>query len=173
MALWSNSDANTSAPKFAPAGGIGIASNGDTLFGNTQVGVFGVDTTEQRVAANKKGAHAGWVLRQVGTGPVATITANTGAYSPDGNVYLTFTGGGANTSANAQIVTNGSKQILSITVADGGRYQTTPTIGAVANSNAVFTIVMGGRANRVSAETLVAMGSMTGDASDDSTYADA
>jgi hypothetical protein len=30
-------------------------------------------------------------------------------------------------------------------------------------SNAVFTITMGGRANRVHTETLVAMGSMTGD----------
>jgi hypothetical protein len=172
MALWSNSDANTSAPKFAPASGIGIASNGDTLFGNTVVGVFGVDTTEQGVAANKKGAHAGWVLRQVGTGPVATITANTGSYSPDGNVYLTFTGGGANTSANAQIITNGSKQILSITLADGGRYETTPTIGAVANANVAFTITMGGRANRASVETLVAMGSMTGDGDDDAVFAD-
>jgi hypothetical protein len=30
-------------------------------------------------------------------------------------------------------------------------------------SNAAFTITMGGRANRVQTETLVAMGSMTGD----------
>ena len=29
--------------------------------------------------------------------------------------------------------------------------------------NAVFTVTMGGRANRVQLETLVAMGSMTGD----------
>lgn len=174
MALWKNTDANTSAPKFAPASGYGIASNGDVLFGNTtSYGTFGVDAAEQGVAT-KKSAHAGWVLRKPGTGPVVSISANTGSYSPDGNVYLTFSGGGvANTTANAQIVTNGSKQILSITVADGGRYETTPTIGTVANSNAVFTIVMGGRANRVQNETLVAMGSMSGDASDDSVFADA
>jgi len=29
--------------------------------------------------------------------------------------------------------------------------------------NAVFTVTMGGRANRIQTETLVAMGSMTGD----------
>lgn len=172
MALWQNTDANTSAPKFAVAGGVGISSNGDVLFGNTQIGVFGVDSTEQGIAT-KKGAHAGWVLRKVGTGPIVSITANTDSYSPDGNVYLTFSGGGANTSANAQIVTDGSKQIISITVAEAGRYETTPTIGAVANSNAVFTIVMGGRANRVQNETIVAMGSMSGDGDDDSVFADA
>jgi hypothetical protein len=172
MSLWNNTDANTSAPKFSVASGIGISSNGNALYGNTKVGVFGVDTTEQRVAANKDGAHAGWVLRQVGTGPVASITANTGSYSPDGNVYLTFTNGGANTTANAQIVTNGSKQILSITINDPGRYERTPTIGAVANANVALTIVMGGRANRATVETIVAMGSMTGDGSDDTVFAD-
>jgi hypothetical protein len=174
MSLWNNTDANTSAPKFAPASGYGIATNGDGLFGNTtSYGTFGVDAAEQAVAT-KKGAHAGWVLRKPGTGPIVSITANTGSYSPDGNVYLTFSGGGvANTTANAQIVTNGSKQILSITINDPGRYERTPTIGAVANANVALTIVMGGRANRVQAETLVAMGSMTGDGSDDTVFPDA
>jgi hypothetical protein len=174
MSLWKNTDANTSAPKFAPASGYGISTNGDGLFGNTtSYGTFGVDAAEQAVAT-KKGAHAGWVLRKPGTGPIVSITANTGSYSPDGNVYLTFSNGGvANTTANAQIVTDGSKQILSITINDPGRYETTPTIGAVANANVALTIVMGGRANRVQTETLVAMGSMTGDGSDDTVFPDA
>ena len=77
MSLWSNTDANTSAPKFAVAGGKGVAANGFTLFANTTadvfvdgaaIGVFGVDTVEQGVAANPKGGHAGWVLRTEGTG---------------------------------------------------------------------------------------------------------
>ena len=114
MALWSNTDANTSAPKFGqitPA--FGSSANGLQLYANTQtsafitganVGIFGVDTTEQTVsgATANHSAHAGWVLRKAGTG---------------------------------------------------------------------------GRAGRVQTETLIAMGSMTGDgsasANDDTTYADA
>jgi len=80
MALWSNTDANTSAPKFGfitPA--FGASANGLQLYANTQtsafitganVGVFGVDTTEQTVsgATSSHSAHAGWVLRTAGTG---------------------------------------------------------------------------------------------------------
>lgn len=170
MALWSNSEANTSAPKYAVAGGLGVSANGQTLYANTTIdayvpnlaiGVEGVTAAEE--ASDALGTqHAGWNLVKRGTGPVVSITANTGAYSPDGNVYLTFANGGTNTTtANAQIVTNGSKQIISITVNEGGEYSATPTIGAVANSNAAFTITMAGRANRVQTETLVAMGSIS------------
>lgn len=111
MALWSNTDANTSAPKFAAAGGYGVSANGFSMYvtntaiglgGTGNVSVMGVDTTEQRVTANPHGGHAGWVLVKRGTG---------------------------------------------------------------------------GRAGRVQVETLVAMGSMTGDgsasANDDTTFADA
>ena len=77
MALWSNTDANTSAPKNAVASGDGVSANGFTLYGNTTqdayvtgkaIGVFGVDTTEQDVSGNPKGGHAGWVLRTEGSG---------------------------------------------------------------------------------------------------------
>jgi hypothetical protein len=184
MALWTNVDEAAGAPKNAVASGLGVSANGSTLFGNNTIGVFvndasigtfGVDSTEQGVTANKTqvGAHAGWVLRKAGTGPVVSISANTGAHSPDGNVYITFTNGGTgNTTANAQVFTNSvSKLITSITVDAGGEYLTTPTATAV-NANATFTITMGGRANRVQSETLVAMGSMTGDGDDDAIYAD-
>lgn len=75
MALWSNSDANTSAPKNAVASGVGLSANGYTVFddaqnigeeGNTTVQLFGVDTNEQVNAT--KGGHAGWVMRTTGTG---------------------------------------------------------------------------------------------------------
>lgn len=168
MSLWSNTDANTSSPKNAVAGGFGVSANGSTLFenatidayvSNEAVGVFGVTAAEK--ASDAPAQHAGWVLKKQGTGPVATITANTGAYSPDGNVYITFAGGGTgNTSANAVISTNGSKQILSISVVSGGEYLTTPTATAT-NANATFTVTMSGRANRVQSETLVAMGSIS------------
>ena len=79
MALWSNTDANTSAPVFAVASGLGVSANGLVLYANTladafvtglNVGVFGVDTTEIGLANNitQKAAHAGWVLRTEGSG---------------------------------------------------------------------------------------------------------
>lgn len=184
MALWSNTDANTSAPKYAVAGGLGVSANGFVLYGNTQLsafstssalGVFGVDTTEAGITTGegKAVAHAGWNLRKAGSGKVLSITANTGATSPDGNVLITFTGGGTgNTVANAQIFVNSaSKVIQTITMIDGGSYTSTPTPAAV-NAIATFTVTMGGRANRVQHETLVAMGSMTGDGDDDTIFPD-
>ena len=181
MGSWSNTDAAASAPKNAVASGLGVSANGSTLFGNNQIdavltdaalGVFGVDSTEQGVTANKAqvGAHAGWILRKAGTGPVVTITANTGAVGA--NSFIIFSGGGTgNTAANARVSVNAAGFIIGVTVNSGGEYLTTPT--ATPNTgNAVFTVTMGGRANRVQSETLVAMGSMTGDGSDDALYAD-
>ncbi len=79
MSLWNSTDANTGAPKFAVASGLGISANGNQLYGNTQVGafksnlaigVFGVSASEasntQFGGANT--THAGWVLRTVGQG---------------------------------------------------------------------------------------------------------
>jgi hypothetical protein len=185
MTLWAKSDSSNAAPIHAGVAATNNA-NGATLFGSTTisaftdkqaVGVFGVDTTEQAVAGNPVGAHAGWVVVKQGTGPVATITANANAYSPDGNVYLEFTGGGTgNTSANAQIVTNGVGLITGITLTTGGNYLSAPTVGEVTNSNVAITITMGGRAGRKHTETLVAMGSIgqagVADASDDAVFAD-
>lgn len=185
MALWGSKDEANNAPKYTVAGGLGVSANGQTLYQNvsvsvyvtnTAIGVFGVDTTEQGVAANPKGGHAGWVLRKAGTGPVASISANTGSYSPDGNVYITFTGGGtSNVTANAQVFTNSvSKLITNVVVNTGGEYTLTPTATAT-NANAIFTVTMSGRANRVQLETLVAMGSMGADGSsgnDDAIFAD-
>jgi hypothetical protein len=185
MTLWAKSDSSNAAPIHAGVAATNNA-NGATLFGSTTigaftgkqaVGVFGVDTTEQGVEANPKGAHAGWVVVKQGTGPVATISANANAYSPDGNVYLEFTGGGTgNTSANAQIVSNGAGLITGITLTTGGSYLSAPTVGAVPNSNVAITITMGGRAGRKHTETLVAMGSIgqagVADADDDAVFAD-
>jgi hypothetical protein len=79
MPLWSNTDANTSAPKFAVAGGLGVAQNGDALYANTTigefvdnlaVGVFAVDAVEMVQPENltNKPTHTGWILRTEGTG---------------------------------------------------------------------------------------------------------
>ena len=81
MALWSNTDANTSVPKFAPSlvNLTNTQNNSNLMYANTTagafitgatIGVFGVDTTEQGVSATtaNHAQHAGWVLRKAGTG---------------------------------------------------------------------------------------------------------
>ncbi len=101
MALWSNTDANTSVPKFAPSlvNLENTQNNSNLMYANTTsgafvtgatIGVFGVDTTEQGVTANPKGGHAGWVLLTTGSGgrsgrkQVETLVAM-GSMSGDGS----------------------------------------------------------------------------------------
>jgi hypothetical protein len=191
MALWSNSDANTSAPKYV-TNYLNISqssANVNLAYGNTTtgafitgaaVGVFGVDAAEQVLASNQPehSAHAGWVLRTAGMGGVATISTGDGNKSNVGNAFVVFTGGGTgNTSANAQIFVNATTNVVtSIVLNSVGLYETTPTATVAGNANVTITLTMGGRANRNVMETLVAMGSMTGDgsasANDDTIYAD-
>lgn len=193
MALWGNLDASNNAPVFADTGGYGATANTQdaTIFGNVTIGatrsdvamgMFGIDSTEKSVTTGDgaKATHAGWVLRTAYTGPVVSITANSGAVGT--NSYVTFTGGSSgaaagktgNTTANAIVSVNTAGYITSVTVVSGGEYANTP-VATPASGNAVFTVTMGGRANRVFQETLVAMGSMYGDstASDDVNYPDA
>jgi hypothetical protein len=178
MALWSNTDANTSAPKYITnylnvyqsTANVNLAY-GNTTTGafitNAAVGVFGVDTNEMANTASitNRPAHAGWVLREVGMGGIATISAGATNKSNVGNAFITFTGGGTgNTSANAQIFTNSiSNVVTSIVLNSPGLYESAPTGNVAGNANVSITITMGGRVGRVSTETLVAMGSMTGD----------
>ena len=182
MSLWGNLDAANNAPKSSAMAGYGgntpqVTANAQVYFANTKInafmansalGVFGVDTSEQNnalTASYGHPQHAGWVARKVGTGPVETITANTGAVGQ--NSYITFSkgdgnAGSGNTAANARIFVNTAGYILNVTVLSGGSYANTP-IATANTGNASFTITMGGRANRVQAETLVAMGSIYGD----------
>jgi hypothetical protein len=178
MALWSNTDANTSAPKYVTnylnvyqsTANVNLAY-GNTTTGafitNAAVGVFGVDTSEMANTASiaNRPAHAGWVLREVGMGGIATISAGATNKSNVGNAFITFTGGGTgNTSANAQIFVNSiSNVVTSIVLNSSGLYESAPTGNVAGNANVSITITMGGRVGRVSTETLVAMGSMTGD----------
>ena len=192
MILWSNTDANTSVHKFAPSGVklTNTQANSNLLYGNTStgvfiansaVGVFGVDPTEQTSANNtaNHAGHAGWVLRRTGMGGIATISAGATNKSNVGNAYITFTGGGTgNTSANAQLFVNATSNVVTtIVLNNAGMYETTPSATVAGNANVTITLTMGGRANRNTVETLVAMGSMTGDgsasANDDPIYADA
>ena len=178
MSLWGNLDAANNAPKQSAMTGYGgntpqVTANAQVYYANTQVGafiageaigVFGIDASEQALlpAANLgKPQHAGWVVRKVGTGPIASLSANSGVFGT--NAAVTFTGGGGS-SANAYAYFDGTTgALVRIQLNNGGTgYGTTPT-ATIAGSNASITVVMGGRANRVHTETLVAMGSMRGD----------
>lgn len=64
MALWSNTDASASAPKYTVD--VTSGNTGVQAFELSPIGTWGVDATEAR-AQNING-HAGWVLRTVGSG---------------------------------------------------------------------------------------------------------
>jgi hypothetical protein len=193
MSVWSNSDSANAAPIFPGVAGVNNA-NGSQMFGNTQIaafntglrettGIFGVDTTEQTVSAtsNTHPQHAGWVLVTRGTGPIISVTANTGAVTTNG--ALTLTGGGTGaTQANVYIsvntqgyVVNSAIQINELSGFIGGNYLTVPAHGTA--GNAVFTFTLGGRAGRSQTETLVAtgtigVGAVVADATDDAIFPD-
>ena len=198
-----NVSANSSVTANAANGQIaGIFGNTTIGFSRADVvaGIFGVDSTEANSTFTsgdgRNVTHAGWVYRVAGTGPVTTITANAAAVTVNSFINLIGGSSGApagmtgNTAANVRVFVNTTGHIVNVTVSDGGSYANTPalsnvylqsiyvqntaTISTSSYTNAVFTIVMGGRANRVTQETLVAMGSMTGDATtaEDSNYPD-
>jgi hypothetical protein len=195
-----NVSANTSVTaNAANAQFAGIYGNTTIGFWREGVatGVFGVDTTEANsnslltTGDGRTVTHAGWVERIAFTGPVLSIAVNAAAVTV--NSFITFNGGSSgaeagmtgNVAANARIFVNTAGYIVNVQMSSGGSYANTPRVENLfhaANnalitpsySNAVFTLTMGGRANRVHQETLVAMGSMTGDATaaEDSNYPD-
>ena len=201
MSLWGNLDASNNAPIFWDAGGYtpNVSANASVtanaanaqfagIFGNTTIGfwregvatgIFGVDTTEANsqfsTGDGRNVTHAGWVYRVAGTGPVESIIGN----GVSSNGYITFIGGSSgaaagmtgNTTANAQVYVNTAGWLVNVTMISAGSYANTPNV-VFPSGNVLSTVTMGGRANRVTQETLVAMGSMEGDAtaSDDSNY---
>lgn len=140
-------------------GGWGY-SNGNLKFtssSSTNVSAQGYYTVNANgtivsVTLNTKGVYSTVPTVQADDGnnkiSIFTVTANSRSYSPDGNVYLTFTGGGtSNVTANAQVTVNAvTNAIISVTLLDGGKYLTAPNATAV-NSNASFVIIMKERAN--------------------------
>lgn len=111
-------------------------------------------------------AHPGWVHVSPQVGYVKSIAANVSGNQAAAG-YLTFT---ANTfypggsGANASYTVNANGSIVAVTVLNpGANYVLTPTAtapfsGFGANAvNATFTITMGGRANRIKTEVLVAL----------------
>lgn len=93
----------------------------------------------------------------------AVTIANNGGYFIDGPTINITTGAGTNGDITA---------VLGLAV--HGLYKEGPTITVTTGAGSGETLVgvVGGRAGRVNYETLVAMGSMTGDASDDTEFPD-
>ena len=189
MSLWGNLDAANNAPVSSAMAGYGgntpqVTANAEVYYANTKlgsfsdnqaIGIFGVSAAEQAntttVASTGVPTHAGWVTRRVGMGPVATITANAGCVAVNSTITIVANSGFGNTGSNgrstiipvvATISVNTAGYISTITIVNPGLYANTPILRPN-TGNAVFTVTMGGRANRISTETLVAMGSMTGD----------
>ena len=192
MSLWGNLDASNNAPNFSGLTGYDTSTTGESVansqpssvFGNTymsatrtnvEFGVFGIDTTEEGLITDGQPTHAGWVARTKGSGPVVSVSANTDAVGPAASACtytLILSGGGTNnTSAQVSVTTAATGRISSIAVNTAGLYTGTPTANTFGNT--AFTFTMGGRNGRTTFETLVAMGSMTGDASDDAIAPDA
>jgi len=156
MPLWSNTDANSSAPKFAVAGGLGVAQNGDDLYANTTigefvdnlaVGVFGVSANEKQGSGNVGSisivsAGTGFTVRPTisitganttqatatanGTVVSVAITANGTGYYV-GNTFTATGGTGTSTVLTASAVDQNGN-ITAVTITTAGDYTVLPTL---------------------------------------------
>lgn len=190
MSLWGKLDtaSGNQKPVFANTSNVqsnssihGTAANTAKYYG----AVMGVSTGEQANAASKpqNPVHAGWVSVKYGTGPVVSISATGGSgINAAGYLLLTDTSAhGQGTSVNASFTIANSQNTLqsyssnaqlnvinTITVVNGGSgWSNASAITVVTNganiSQPTYTVTLGGRAGRIKTETLVAMGTISGD----------
>ena len=190
MSLWGNLDNATGNDKPLYAN-TSLTTSSSTINGakaNTvkYYGVVaGVSVTEEERSNTtaQHPTHAGWVSIKYGTGPIQSISVSGGTgINAAGYLIITDTsahgqGTGANisyTTANAQnaLQSYSSNAQLNtfgtLTIVDGGSgYSNASALTIVTNktaiSNGTFTAILGGRAGRIQTETIVAMGSITGD----------
>jgi hypothetical protein len=151
MALWSNTDANTSAPKYAVAGGLGVSANGEVLYGNTTPDAFvtGIELGVFGVAPNET----------VGTGNVGTLTIASAGSGFTARPTLTITG--ANTT-QATAVANAKVVAVTITAAGEG-YEVGNTFTATGGTgtSAVLTVSTVNEDGNVTAVTITTAGDYT------------
>lgn len=197
MSLWGNLDNATGNNKPLYANTTLVASNstinGTAANKNKYYGaVAGVSVTEEERANSlpQHPTHAGWVSLKVGTGPITSITA-TGGSGINAGGFLTVTDGstlaiGANANisfgiANSQNTlqaysTNSAWNTIStLTIVNGGdgfsdASALTFKTNAPNTTLPTFTVTLGGRAGRIQTETLVSMGSITGDDPSDNVF---
>lgn len=142
---------------------------------NMATGIFGVsagemaNNTTNHVADQP--AHAGWVYRKAGTGPIVSVGITAGGSGYDNTDVMTVASLQAGGNATVTIGTNSTGGVTSLTITDPGAgflsVNATANIsianstgGATGGSSGSFTATAGGRAGRVHTETLVAMGSL-------------
>ena len=142
-------------------------------------GIFGVSAQEMANNTNNSAAdipaHAGWVYRKAGTGPVISVTANVvGMSAYDNNDLLIVKSTQAGGNAVISMTTNATGGALTLEIVNAGagflvtsiptsNLAITNSTGGTATGNSTvtkFTVTAGGRAGRVHTETLVAMGSL-------------
>jgi len=189
MPLWGNFDNATGnqKPLFANTSNVSSNStiNGTKANTSKYYGIVaGVSATEEEVSNTsvQHPAHAGWVSLKIGTGPISSVAiSDGGTVNANGFIIVTdtatdttsnITGSGANISYTINAVTN---TITSVNLVNGGsgfsnvsRITYTVTGANLAQPTLVFTL--GGRGGRIQTETLVAMGSITGDDPRDNAY---
>ena len=194
MSLWTNIDgvtgngkplyANTS-PSTSTSTINGTAANTAAYYGN----VWGVSAAEQAntlaQADGHHSQHAGWVSQKIGTGPIKAITITNGGQGYNSAGFLTVSNGGDSTVNISYTIANSQNSLQSFSsnarlnaiatvtiVSNGAGFNVAPTViaGGANISPASFSITLGGRAGRINYETLVAMGSMTGDNPADDKY---
>lgn len=178
MAQWGNTDdaANSVLWAVSQLNKPANTSNQTALYGNTTMGAFeakevngqyGVDVVEAANTSSdfKKVPHAGWNLKTTGTGSLTALTIVAGGtgYANTDTIRVTATGTGS-VNATATLTTNSTGGITAVTITNTGVGFTTanPTVTITTSGGSTANIVAtaGGRAGRVSYETLVAMGTI-------------
>jgi hypothetical protein len=163
MPLWTKDDSAGGAPKYHIKDNA--VANGSVLFGTEVVGLGDGEY-------NGKKNHTGWTQVRRGKGPLKTIAINAAGTGYANGNFVRVSGG--TTNAYATITTDASGVLTSLAVQDNGSgfvnnstitvavFTAGPTGGvAGAGTGGTFTVVLGGRAGRVSTETLVALSGMT------------
>jgi hypothetical protein len=191
MSLWGNIDysSGNNKPKYANTSNVqsnstinGVVANTAKFYGP----VFGVSATEasNTLTDGPYVVHPGWVSQKVGTGPIIGVALVGGGSGYNSGGYLTVTDTsiyGKGTAANISFTiantrntmqgysTNANWNVVnSIVVNAGGSLysdsdQITLSFPATPISAASYTVTLGGRGDRRTYETLVAMRSITGD----------
>lgn len=188
MSLWGNLDhvSGNQKPLFANTSNIssrstihGAAANTKKYYGKT----MGVSATEM-AAHSGKTQHAGWVSVKYGTGPITSITLEDGGEGINSAGYILVTdesAHGKGTGFNASFTIANSQNTLesfsdvpelnaisSITIHDSGSgFTDASSLVFTTNIDSIteptITVTLGGRAGRLQTETLVSMGSISGD----------
>lgn len=179
MPLWGGTDnaANSAAFPLNTLNKTANTGNKTALFGNTTMGAFvtsqtvsqeGLKTNE--ISSSTGSAHAGWNLKRTGTGAIRTLAISAGGttYANTDLINIAVTGTGS-VNATATLTTNATGGIATVTITNPGAgfvavnpsvAITNATAGATTGSGATLVATAGGRAGRVSYETMVAMGSL-------------